>query len=244
MKLTRLQSLQFISDALHSDSWTPTDADHLIGPARRGAMLLEQMAEDAHAMGNPPIKVLINGNPGMAKSALARYFRKLLKCDKWSVSTYSGTQVKVETIEQIAQGLRLTSLFPGYRFICIEEADKIPAVAQVRTLLLLDQLPAQTAVVCTSNCQLKDFENRFQTRFTPIELSGTDRNGQAIPQASTEEIIAYLDQFPIDEADARHIATFCCGNIRSALLDVQQALQTNAVIERVSRRRSPIPVAA
>jgi hypothetical protein len=237
MKLTRLQALQFINTAIHSDSWVPASPADLIGPAHRAALLLDQIAADALALGGPPIKILINGHPGMAKSALARYLRKLLNCDKWSTSTWSGTQVKLETVEQMAESLRLTSLFPGYRFIQIEEADKIPHAAQVRFLLLLDQLPPYTAVACTSNCQLKDFENRFQTRFTPVELSGTDRSGTAVPQASTEEIVAFLSRFPIAPEDINHIATFCCGNIRSALLDVANALQTEAVIQRVAAQR-------
>jgi len=233
-KLTRLQSLQFINQALHSNTWTPGRAEDLIGPAYRAALILDQVAADAVALGYPPIKILINGNPGMAKSALARYLRKLLRCDKWSTSTYSGTQIKVETIEHIAQSLRMTNLFAGYRFLCIEEADRIPPAAQVRLLLLLDELPPQTAVVCTSNCQLTDFENRFHTRFKPLELSGKDRAGQSVPQSSIDEIATYLRRFPISETDIQHIATFCCGNLRSALLDVENALQTDAVIQRLS----------
>lgn len=233
-KLTRIQSLQFINQALHSETWSPDSAADLIGPAYRAALLLEQMAADAEALGQPPIKVLINGEPGMAKSALARYLRKLLKCDRWSTSVLSGTQVKLETIEELSKSLSLTSLFTGYRFICVEEADKIPPAAQVRFLLLLDQLPRSTAVVCTSNCRLKDFEQRFHTRFTPVELSGTDRSGQIVPQASTEEIVGYLSRFPISQEDIQHIATFCCGNIRSALIDVSSALQTDAVIARMA----------
>ena len=231
--LTRIQSLQFINDALHSNKWVPDSPADLIGPAHRAALILEQVAEDAQALHYPPIKILINGNPGMAKSALARYLRKLLKCDKWSASVYSGTQVKMETIEAIAQSLRLTSIFPGYRFICIEEADKIPPAAQVRFLLLLDELPPMTALVCTSNCRLSEFEVRFQTRFKTLELSGSDRSGQPIPQATPEDIAGYLRRFPIRPEDVNHIATMCCGNLRSALLDVESALQTDAVIARV-----------
>ena len=53
----------------------------------------------------------------------------------------------------------------------IDKANAIPPVAQVRFLTLLDDLPRGIAIACTSNCKLRDFEERFQTRFQVFEIA-------------------------------------------------------------------------
>ena len=95
----------------------------------------------------------------------------LLGCNaKWSARKLNGTQVKIETVEEIANDLHYQDLFGTYRFIWIEEADALPPIAQVRFLTLLDDLPNGCAVVCTSNCKIDEFKGRFQTRFKIFEI--------------------------------------------------------------------------
>jgi hypothetical protein len=101
--------------------------------------------------------------------------------------------------------------------IWIDEADEIPRVAQVRFLSLLDDLPNGAAVICTSNCSVRNFEERFQSRFQLFELKA--------PPAHEIELL--LRQF-VDAATASVIAENCQGNVRQALLDAQGALQMAA----------------
>ncbi len=193
---------------------TPTD---FIGPARKAASLLAGMVRQSKDNGGEPLRVLINGKPGIGKSALAKYFTTLLGCDKWSVSKYNGTQIKIEVVEDMAASLHYSNLFGDYRLLLIEEADKIPNVAQVRFLTLLDDLPPGAAVCCTSNCKLSDFEERFQTRFQPIELTA--------PRDC--EIAELLRQWPLNSVDVSMISVGAGGNVRAALLDAQMALQNS-----------------
>ena len=88
----------------------------------------------------------------------------MLGCNKWNTIKLNGTQCKVETIEETARQLACTCLSGDWRMLWIDEADAIPPVAQVRFLTLLDDLPRGIAIACTSNCKLRDFEERFQTR--------------------------------------------------------------------------------
>jgi len=197
--------------------YEPMAAADFIGPARQVAGLLEQAVKDATAGGkNAPIKILINGEPGIGKSSLAKYLIHLLDCpNKWSVKKYSGPDVDIDVVRGIPADLHYKDLFGAYRVIQIEEADVIPPAAQTRFLMLLDELPKACAVICTSNCKLDDFKKRFQTRFKMFELDA--------PQP--EEVATLLRRFGLDPRDVTQISTFACGNVRAAMLDAETALQ-------------------
>jgi len=190
--------------------------------ARLISELLAQGVQLANANQRSPLKYLLNGRPGLGKSALVAYLQQLIGCNKWNTIKLNGTQCKVETIQEIAQQLVCTSLFGDWRMLWIDEADAIPPVAQVRFLTLLDDLPHGMAVACTSNCKLRDFEERFQTRFQAFEIA----------PPSTEEIVELLRRYLPDEPEVVNAANFADGNVRQALLDakglVQRSLQLSA----------------
>lgn len=191
--------------------------------ARLIAELLAQSVQLANLNQRSPLKYLLNGRPGLGKSALVAYLQQLLDCNKWNTIKLNGTECKLEMIHEIAQQLACTSLFGDWRMLWIDEADAIPPVAQVRFLTLLDDLPRGVAVACTSNCKLRDFEERFQTRFQAFEIA----------PPTTEEIVSLLRRYLPDEPEIINAATFADGNVRQALLDakglVQRSLQLIAV---------------
>jgi DNA polymerase III delta prime subunit len=213
---------QFIprcADDFIGDNVIERQSGNLTG-ARAITLHVEKMVRVSQKNERSPIKVLLNGKPGLGKSLIALYLQHLIGCDQWSTTKLNGTQVKIEAIEDIARTLHYKSLFSDYRMLWIDEADEIPRVAQVRFLTLLDDLPAGVAVVCTSNCQLKDFENRFQTRFQVFELAPP-------PIEDIEKLILRIAP-DIGRADARDIANYACGNVRQALLDAQGVVQAAA----------------
>ena len=212
-----------------SGTFIPKSIDDFIGENivsrqsgdQTGARLVARHIEKAVRLANQhdrmPMKFLINGSPGLGKSALVAYFQHLIGCNKWSTTKLNGTECKIERIEDIAAGLRYKSLFGEWRMLWIDEADEIPRLAQVRFLTLLDDLPAGVAVACTSNCKLSDFENRFQTRFQAFEIAPP-------PPAEIQSLVTrLLPQLSV--RDATQIATFACGNVRQALLEAQGAMQ-------------------
>lgn len=191
------------------------------GVVRTGAHLIalhiERAAALAKSNGNAPMKFLYAGEPGIGKSELVKYLQHLTGCNQWNTTQLNGTQCKIERIEELAGTLHLSNLFGDYRLLWIDEADEIPRVAQVRFLTLLDNLPKATIVACTSNCSLKNFEDRFQSRFQVFELCAP----------APEEISAFLNRLApeIPMPDACDIARFANGNVRQALLDAQGILQ-------------------
>lgn len=198
--------------------FVPASPDDLVGPARELAIHIQKLVRLAKENNNAPLKLFLPGNPGLGKSLLAAYVQHLLGCSKWDVIKLNGTQVKVEKLEEIEASLHLKTLFGDWRLLRIEEADTIPTVAQVRFLTILDDLPSGAAVVCTSNCKLKELEARFQSRFQVLEVEP--------PQP--HEIETFLSRFLTDKVHVNQIATFACGNVRQALLDAQSALQAAA----------------
>jgi replication-associated recombination protein RarA len=216
-----------------SGQFTPKTADDFIGDnivertsgtltgARAIALHIEKLVRLSKKNGNKSIKLLFNGVPGIGKSELARYVQFLAGVHpKWGTTKLNGTELKIEKIEDIARDLCYKNLFGDYRMLWIDEADEIPRIAQIRFLTLLDDLQSGVVVVCTSNCKLADFENRFQTRFQAFEIAPP-------PSADIEKFILRIAP-EIGQADARQIATFSAGNVRQALLDAEGVLQQAA----------------
>jgi replication-associated recombination protein RarA len=212
-----------------SGSFIPKSVDDFIGNnvvsrtsgdqtgARLVAVQIEKAVRLANQYGRTPLKFLLNGNPGLGKSALVQYLQTLTGCNKWSTTKLNGTECKIERIEEIAANLHYKNLFGDWRMLWIDEADEIPRLAQVRFLTLLDDLLSGVVVACTSNCKLSDFENRFQTRFQAFEIAPP-------PPGEIQALLTRIaPEIPVQ--DAAQIANFACGNVRQALLDAQGALQ-------------------
>jgi replication-associated recombination protein RarA len=196
-------------------SYKPRQVDDFIGSARRIAAKLDTLLAAATRDGKP-LAILMLGRPGIGKSALANYLTQRLGCDRWHTTLLNGTQVKIEEVEEIARSLHFKELFGVYRLIRVEEVDKVPHVAQVRLLTLLDEMPERTAFVCTSNCQIKELEERFQSRFLVLQVA----------PPTDQEIASLLRRLApqVPDATVRQIATFACGNVRQALLDTDAAM--------------------
>ena len=75
-------------------------ASDFIGPARLNALYIEQLVAQSQPIG-APIKLLILGPPGVGKSDLAGFLARLLHIDKWSLQKFNGTQLKIETVDDL-----------------------------------------------------------------------------------------------------------------------------------------------
>jgi hypothetical protein len=60
--------------------------------AKAVALHIKRSVRQPRAADNAPIRVLMNGNPGIGKTGLALYRQRLLGCDKWSTTKLNGTQ--------------------------------------------------------------------------------------------------------------------------------------------------------
>lgn len=195
-------------------TFRPKTVTDFIGPAAKWAAHLEKLVRLALPNGDP-LRIMLLGPSGIGKTQLAEHLVRCTGAGKFSISKFNGTQFRIDDADAMARSYRLRDMFPGYRVLQIEEVDKVPPVAQIALLTLLDELPDHTACIATSNCRVKDFEVRFQRRFTVCEINApTDK-----------EILAMLRlRWPeIPKSRATEIATFCCGNVGQALVDADNA---------------------
>lgn len=188
--------------------YKPSSVEDFIGPAKAHAKLLAAFIATAKPSGKP-IKILALGKPGLGKSALSSFLCTLLTKERWNISRLNGKQLDIGQMEQLAFDLRLTSMYPGYRIVQIEEIDRMSRDAQVRALTVLDDLPKQTAVIGTSNCEVGEFEERFQRRFKVAELA----------PPKSEEIQKLLLKLGVSTEAARRLSFSCGGNVGQALED-------------------------
>lgn len=201
-----------------SEEIPPTSAADLIGGAHDEAVKLEKIIKDSVERGFLPIKLLYSGEPGVGKTSLTLLLMQLLNVSKWAVRAYNGTDMTIDVVRDIGSSLHMThnDLFGSYRVIIVNEADCIPTVAQVGWLSVMDNLPRRTAVVCTCNSKVDQLEKRFQTRFKAAQVRG----------AKPDEIISLLQRWPIPPAITNSIAKTACGNVRVALLEAEEWLQS------------------
>lgn len=198
--------------------YIPRCPDDFIGDAHNYALLIQKLYARAKKQNNASLRFLLNGNPGLGKSALARWMIE----DLWGISRFytkklNGTQINIETIEGICQSLQYCPMEGDYKAIWFEECDAMSVPAQKRILTMLDELDDinGVVVVCTSNCKLREFEPRFQTRFTVMEFE----------PPTQPEVEKFLAHFIPNPEDISSIAQRAYGNVRQALKDADLAIE-------------------
>lgn len=196
-------------------SWRPKGPDEIIGPAGPVARKLLAKAEVAKVNGRAPIKVLLYGPPGVGKTTIAEMLANCLSDSRWSIEETNGKLVTIETVKGWMRELHYGSLYSGWTVKLVNELDRCSRDAQDLLLSYLDKLPAGRAFIGTSNLNLGDLTERFQTRFQAIKLLAPE----------TDEIRDFLMEGwgATDEVAAR-IAAGCKGNVRAALADLETHL--------------------
>lgn len=200
----------------------PQSFDDLIGPAHRLGKILRHKIHKLKGDHCQSVKVLLYGPPGTGKTTLADLVAGELAGDPFALSRYAGIDVDVNTVREWEHCARQGSLFGDWRVLCVHELDKMPSVAQVRTLEFLDKMPDGWAFIGTSNLQINGLEERFHTRFQHWKVDN----------APSDEVAKFLmARWNLPERQAQLIAVGSGGNIRSACMDAESALDVLAAQE-------------
>lgn len=195
----------------------PAQPGDFIGPARKIATLLERKAGAALQRGTP-FKLLLHGDPGTGKTAMANMLATRLAYHSTAIESVNGQDVGIGLVRQWHEAFPYRHLGNGYRVIIVNEVDTVTPAAQDLLLSILDELPQFWAFIGTMNLTCGQVTPRFQTRFQQFHVA---RPGE-------REIAELLETFGVNGQSLR-IAQGSKGNVRAALLDAQSVLDCQEV---------------
>ena len=193
-------------------AWRPSCPEDIVGPAKKIASKLIQKVSRAKNDGRGPIKILIYGPPGVGKTTIAELLAAELTASQWSIEDANGKLVTIETVKSWMRELAFGNLFSDWSVKIVNELDRSSRDAQDLMLTYLDKLPPGRAFIGTSNLDLGQLTERFQTRFQAIKLDAP----------ASEEIRGFLMRhWEVPESVASMISVGCGGNVRAALADLE-----------------------
>ncbi|HEV7924444.1 MAG TPA: ATP-binding protein [Verrucomicrobiae bacterium] len=151
----------------------PQVADDFVGPAANVARRVMRFIHHSKQTGDP-LACLFVGEPGIGKTALARFMGQQLGLAGCMLEPLNGTQLTIERVDEIATRLHYRPMFANWHFIFVDEFEGVPAAAKMRLLTVLNKLPNWTAFVATCNRGLDDLAQRNHSRFNAFELTSPE----------------------------------------------------------------------
>jgi replication-associated recombination protein RarA len=197
------------------ESFIPKSPAQFIGGAHAVAKVLAGKAKRLrlHTV-DPRAKVLLYGPPGTGKTKLAEMFAAMLTEHATQIEHTNGRNVDLELVRQWQSADLYVPLFGHFTVKIVDELDTCPGHAQDLLLTYLDKMPPFTVFIGTSNMQLNQLAERFQTRLQQFKVEAP----------ATNELNRLLARWPIGDKYVKHIAVSSGGNVRAALLDTQTIL--------------------
>jgi len=208
---------------------------NLIGKAGQLQAKFRALLQDPAYRARGPYKYLFYGPAGTGKSTLALEIAAAVDPHKWSTLTYNGKEVTVAQVRQWIDQTQSRPLHGGNIVWIIDEVDRASRDAQDLMLSWLDILPVEAFAIVTSNLELENLQERFQTRFQQIPF-------EKVPHLAMSAMLLDLG-IPLEEAE--DIALSAEGNVRAALLDARTFADFNPekMIKPFGREVIPFPAA-
>jgi DNA polymerase III delta prime subunit len=202
-------------------AYTPTEPSEFIGPARTIALMLEAKADALLAEKNPsPVKMLLYGPPGVAKTRLVEMFASRLAWHPSAIESINGRSVTIDTVRRWQESARYIPIGGQFVIKILNEIDTAPSASLDLLLTVFDEAPKHSAFLCTSNLHLMSLSERFETRLQQFRVDAP----------STEQIAGFLmKRWGFSERQAMEISVGSGGNVRCACLDAQSILDVERI---------------
>lgn len=198
---------------VYPEDWRPADVSDLVGPA--AAICAAHLAKVGRLLERDRgrVKLLLYGEPGCGKSEIARLMTERLAASEHNRETIPGRCLGFERASEWLRTIHQESFYGRWQVRVVEEVDTVRRDAQDVLLQVLDDLPARRALIATSNLEMGDLHERFQTRWQVVRVD----------RPSAAEVAAMiLRRWPmVPAAVADEVAAGCGGNVRAAMLDLQ-----------------------
>jgi DNA polymerase III delta subunit len=136
-----------------------------------------------------------------------------------NIRRYAGPDLTSDVVRELTSAFSTPSVFGGYYSLIVNEADKIPSLAQIRLLDLMDRLPEYNlTMVLTSNDELPDFDSRFLSRTKPQLFTA---QGLAPLARDWLSRIAAAEGIPLSKSEAARIVKISHNNLRACLQSLE-----------------------
>ena len=155
----------------------PSQPSELIGSQiQKTASALWQSADDVlSGEDDYPLAIVLTGAPGIGKTTLANMLALKLTGSNFAVTTENGKEVGVDRVRHFMEHMHDSLLWVnGHQCWIINEGDNITEAGQVAFLSLLDACPSNYHIILTSNEDLDNWSERFQTRFEVYNIDSPD----------------------------------------------------------------------
>jgi replication-associated recombination protein RarA len=204
---------------IQPEQFVPQSPADFIGGANAIAKILQGKAH--RLLKSPtaaPQKMLLYGQPGVGKSRLALMFANELAKHPVQIESTNGRNVSADLIRRWQESERYCQVFGKWSVRVVDELDTCPLASQDLLLTYLDRMPTGTAFVGTSNLDLRQLAERFQSRLQQFKVEAP----------ATEDINRLLSRWKVSKSHRDQIAVGCGGNVRAALLDTQSIMDAEA----------------
>jgi replication-associated recombination protein RarA len=208
---------------MNPQDFIPRNAKELIGTASRFCGSLLEHVATLKDKKDGKLKLVFRGEPGCGKTSLVDILAESLAIDKFDIERINGKNVTIDVIRDWQKNACYASMSGGWKIKLINEMDLIPQAAQELMLSYLDELPARTAIIGTSNADCGTLTERFETRFQIIKIE---------KPTISEVAKCLVHKWELPRKAANHIATVSDGNVRQAFLDAGTFLMCGALPEK------------
>ena len=192
--------------------FVPSCPADFVGQAGKVAEVMLRKAAALRANPDRSFKLLVSGAPGIGKTSLVNLIAKALVSHPAAIEDVNGREVGLDTARDWIRSLAFGSLFGPWTVKVVNELDRCTRDAQDLLLTYLDRMPAGHAFLGTTNLDLGNLTERFQTRFQSIRL-------QPPANEALAQFLARRWGAPI--RITRKIAEGARGNVRAAMGDLE-----------------------
>lgn len=205
----------------------PSEPRELIGDGKNGpietALALWGGVDDILiGKDDEPLLAVITGPPGVGKTTIANMIAMKISGSRFAVTTENGKEIGVNRVREAKMSMHESCLFSitGHRAWVINEGDKITDDGQVAFLSLLDECPRRFHVIITSNEDISDWSERFETRFEVYNIT------KPMPLEIAEGLTTRLG---VQANVATAAAEQCGGNVRQAIKEIKAWKRKNRI---------------
>ncbi len=202
--------------------YIPMTPDDFVGPAANVARRMMRFINHSKQTGES-LAFILTGQPGIGKTALARFTGQQLGLTGCLLEALNGTQLTIERVEEISSRLHYRAMFGDWHFIFVDEFEGVTAAAKMRLLTVLNQLPKWSAFVTTCNRGTDDLAQRNHSRFNAFELTSPEPH-------EIRDFLWNKFQIPADLANAaikcatRQVDLFTTIDMRQVLKDCDEVI--------------------